>query len=186
MTKAEAEIERLKTEIEAGGQQRDALRDALVERQKAAISAKARLDEMLSALPTHLRDRSALTAERAKAQSALDARRKAMTHAELAATTAREAAISANKDREAAARTLEACQARHLKAREAFHSRLEQAASQTRIFMPSNPPSRPSMLIAQGSRTIAASSELPRMRRRHRWIASGIKSDRMSRKPRRR
>lgn len=139
IAKAEADIEHLKTEIEAGWRQWEALRDAFVETQKEASSAKARLDEMLSSIPEPLRNSAALATAREKAQRQLNARRDAMAEAELAATRAREAALSAAKDREAAENTLQICRKRHAMALDTFHARLEQAGFSNEAFQSLKP-----------------------------------------------
>lgn len=139
VTKAEAEIEHLKTEIEAGRKHYEALRDAFVETQKEATSAKARLDEMLSSVPEPLRDPTALAAAREKAQRLLNAQRDAMAQAELAATKAREAALAAAKDREAAEIALQTCWKRHAMALDTFNARLEQVGFCNEAFQSLKP-----------------------------------------------
>lgn len=139
MGKAEADIEHLKTEIEAGRKHAETLRDAFVETQQVATSSKARLDEMLSSIPEPLRDPAALATARENAQRLLNARRDAMAEAELAATRAREAALSAAKDREAAENTLQIFRKRHEMALDTFHARLEQAGFSNEAFQSLKP-----------------------------------------------
>lgn len=139
MAKAEAEIEHLKTEIEAGRKHSEALRDGFVETQKEATSAKARLDEMLSSIPEPLRDPVALAAAREKAQHLLNARRDVMAQAELAATKARETALAAAKDQEAAEIALQTCQKRHAMALDTFNARLEQVGLSNEAFQSLKP-----------------------------------------------
>lgn len=139
LAKAEAEIEHLKTGIEVGRKHCEALRDALVETQKEASSAKARLDEMLSSIPVPLRDPATLAAAREKALSQLNARRDAMAEAELAATKAREMALTAAKDREAAENTLQTCRKRHTTAFDTFTARLEHAGFSNEAFQSLKP-----------------------------------------------
>jgi DNA repair protein SbcC/Rad50 len=139
MAKTEAEIEHLKTEIEAGRKHTEALRDAFVETQKEATSAKARLDEMLSFIPEPLRDPVALAAAREKAQHLLNARRDVMAQAELAATKARETALAAAKDQEAAEIALQTCRKRHTMALDTFNLRLEQVGLSSEAFQSLKP-----------------------------------------------
>lgn len=139
MAKAEADIEHLKTEIEAGRKHAEALRDTFIETQKEATSAKARLDEMLSSIPEPLRNPAALAAAREKAQRLLNARRDAMAEAELAATKARETALAAAKDREAVEIALQTCRKRHAMALDTFNARLEQAGFSSEAFQSLKP-----------------------------------------------
>jgi DNA repair protein SbcC/Rad50 len=139
VAKAEGEIEQLKTEVETSRKHCEALRDAFVETQKEATSAKARLDEMLSPIPEPLRDPAALAAAREKAQHLLNARREAMKQAELAATRARETALAVAKDREAAEHTLQNCRKRHAMALDTFNARLEQVGFSNEAFQSFRP-----------------------------------------------
>lgn len=139
LAKVEAEIEHLKTGIEAGRKHCEALRDAFVETQKEATSAKARLDEMLSSIPEPLRDPATLAAAREKALRQLNARRDAMAQAELAATKARETALAAAKDREAAEIALQICRKRHAMALDSLNARLEQVGLSNEAFQSLKP-----------------------------------------------
>jgi exonuclease SbcC len=139
LAKAEADIEHLKTEIEAGRKHAETLRDAFVETQQEATSSKARLDEMLSSIPEPLRDPAALATARENAQRLLNARRDAMAEAELAATKARKAALTTAKDREAAENILQTCRKRHVTAFDTFNARLEQAGFSNEAFQSLKP-----------------------------------------------
>lgn len=127
IAEAEAESERLEQEINKLGTARDALRNALSNREKTTASEKARLEGMLTAVPESLRNQNALAAARESASQALTARHTAKANAEAAATAAREAALAAQKDQQAAENALSSCRERHRKAMETFRSRLVQA-----------------------------------------------------------
>lgn len=126
IAEADAEIDRLDGEIETLETDLDALRDALSGRQRTTVSEKARLEEMLAAVPEVLRDQDALAAARECASQSLSDLQAAGAAAEKAATDTREAALAARKDCQAANEGLSDCRERHCKAVDAFRSRLEQ------------------------------------------------------------
>ena len=136
---ANAEIERLEAEIAALEIDRDALRNAHSEQQKVTTAEKARLEEILAAVPEALRDQSALAAAREGASQAFMARRTAQANAEAAAAAAREAALAAQKDQEAAEGELSLSGERHRKAVEAFRSRLASAGLSDEEFRATKP-----------------------------------------------
>lgn len=128
ITRTEAELDALDGHITSQEKERDSLRDAHAERQKATISARVRLEESLAAVPPHLRAAEAITASAIATSKKLAEREMAKSGAERAVEEARDAALSAKMKQEAAATQLATCTTRHTKAVEAFRSRLDQAA----------------------------------------------------------
>jgi exonuclease SbcC len=126
IVKAEAEIDRLSNEIETLDKLRDTLQDAYSACQSKTSGERVRLEEMLAAVPEHLRKQDALAAARMKDSQTLADRQKAKATAERTATETREAALTAQKDQQAANDALTICNERHSKAGDAFRSRLEQ------------------------------------------------------------
>lgn len=122
--RAETEIEGLDGEITAHARKRDALRDAYSECKKATSVAHARLEEMLSAVPLPLRDRTTLTATRETALQALTDRETTKAAAEKKASETRDAALAALKDQQAAGNALTSSRERHQKALSTFGLRL--------------------------------------------------------------
>jgi exonuclease SbcC len=126
IAEAEAEIERLDKEIVTLETERDALQNVLSDRHEITVAAKARLEEMLTAVPEALRNQNALIKVREGASQELTDRRQAKANAEAAVMAAREAALAAQKDRQAAEEALSSSKERHRKATDIFQSRLEQ------------------------------------------------------------
>jgi len=126
IAEAEAEIERLDQEIVTLETERDALQNVLSDRHEITVAAKARLEEMLTAVPEALRNQNALIKVREGASQELTDRRQAKANAEAAVMAAREAALAAQKDRQAAEEALSSSKERHRKATDIFQSRLEQ------------------------------------------------------------
>ncbi len=124
LVRAESEIEGLDGEFMGRVMKRDALRDAYSECQKETSVARARLEEMLSAVPVPLRDQAALATTRETASQALTKREAAKTAAEKQASETRDAALTAQKDQQAADNALNSCRERQQKAVGAFKSRL--------------------------------------------------------------
>jgi len=139
IAEAEAEIEQLSKEIAALETERDTLRNGLSDKQRIASSEKARLDEMLTAVPAALREQNVLVAARESASQALMDRRAARTKAEVAATTAREAALGAQKDQQAAEHILSLSRERQRRAVDTFRLRLEQVALSEEDFQALKP-----------------------------------------------
>ena len=126
IAEAEAEIEALDKETVTLETEREALQNVLADRHEITVAAKARLEEMLAAVPEALRNQNALIKAREGASQELTARRQAKANAEAAVMAAREAALAAQKDRQAAEDALSSSKERHHKAADIFQSRLEQ------------------------------------------------------------
>ncbi|GHC70305.1 AAA family ATPase [Limoniibacter endophyticus] len=124
---AEAGYEKSGEEVTRCEHQRDALREVLAERRQEAAALRARLDEMLGAVPQALRAPDALTTAKARVSSDFAALQAARVAAEKAVNETREAAFGAQKDNESAIETLSVCQERHRRAKEAFYGRLSEA-----------------------------------------------------------
>ena len=124
----EAEIEQLGAAIDAVKKERDTYRGAHADLVTKTAAEKARIEEMLSAVPAPLRDPVALAAAREKAMQDLSDRQTARDVAAKEATKTREAALVAQKDLQAADNTLSTCRERRRSAVEAFQLRLKQAS----------------------------------------------------------
>lgn len=126
LAEAEAEIDRQAGEIETLEKAREALREHFAELQGQTAAKKAQLDELLSAVPEHLRDNAALCAAQESAARSLAERQEVRAAAETAATETREFALGALRDLGAAEKALTACRGRHARAIEHFRSRLRE------------------------------------------------------------
>ncbi len=136
---ADAEIEHLANKIIGLEKERDKLRDYHSKQQRSTASAKARLEEMLVAVPEELRNADALSDKTDTTSRALAKRVKTKEVAQKAATETRENAIAAGKELEAAIEALKACNERLNRAKKTFGSRLEQTELSREEFVTLKP-----------------------------------------------
>jgi DNA repair protein SbcC/Rad50 len=125
---AEAEVERLAKEITGFESERDTLREDNSTKQQSTVSASARLEEKIGAVPEELRDADTLSDQTDDTTNSLTERRDVKKAAEDAATATRESAIGAKKDLDAATNVLSECIKRRNRAEENFNSRLKNTA----------------------------------------------------------